>query len=126
MTLTEAVQETVHSVTDTAQHAVSEAKALLPEKELSCTSKRHVHLLQSRVLFILEKHTNPDDILQYLSKRNMADDLTLATPASREAMSEARLPLQYRDSCAHLAIPLNRCRFETYYLPWKCEVGYSQ
>ena len=41
-------------------------------------------------------------------------------------MSEARLPLQYRDSCAHLAIPLNRCRFETYYLPWKCEVSWSQ
>ncbi|KAI9680673.1 MAG: hypothetical protein M1817_004113 [Caeruleum heppii] len=41
--------------------------------------------------------------------------------ASRAAMSEARLPLAYRDSCAHLLIPLNRCRFEEYYLPWKCE-----
>ncbi|KAL8966787.1 MAG: hypothetical protein Q9183_003209 [Haloplaca sp. 2 TL-2023] len=40
---------------------------------------------------------------------------------TREQMSEARLPIQYRDSCAHLLIPLNRCRFETYYLPWKCE-----
>ena len=38
-------------------------------------------------------------------------------------MSDARLPLAYRDSCAHLLIPLNRCRFEQYYLPWKCEVG---
>lgn len=37
-------------------------------------------------------------------------------------MSAARLPLAYRDSCAHLLIPLNRCRFEEYYLPWKCEV----
>ncbi|KAI9705116.1 MAG: hypothetical protein M1836_006899 [Candelina mexicana] len=45
---------------------------------------------------------------------------TSATPASREAMSAARLPLAYRDSCAHLLIPLNRCRFEEYYLPWKC------
>ena len=43
--------------------------------------------------------------------------------ATREQMSEARLPLQYRDSCAHLLIPLNRCRFEEYYLPWKCVVG---
>lgn len=42
--------------------------------------------------------------------------------ASREAMSEARLPLAYRDSCANLLIPLNRCRREEYYLPWKCEV----
>jgi NADH dehydrogenase (ubiquinone) 1 beta subcomplex subunit 7 len=37
-------------------------------------------------------------------------------------MSAARLPLAYRDSCAHLLIPLNRCRHEEYYLPWKCEV----
>ena len=37
-------------------------------------------------------------------------------------MSEARLPLAYRDSCANLLIPLNRCRREEYYLPWKCEV----
>ncbi|KAN0113346.1 NADH-ubiquinone oxidoreductase-like protein B18 subunit [Hyaloscypha variabilis] len=41
--------------------------------------------------------------------------------ATREAMSEARLPLAYRDSCANLLIPLNRCRYEEYYLPWKCE-----
>jgi hypothetical protein len=38
-------------------------------------------------------------------------------------MSEARLPLAYRDSCANLLIPLNRCRYEEYYLPWKCEVS---
>ncbi len=54
--------------------------------------------------------------------------LTLDRPyvgrATREEMSAARLPLAYRDSCAHLAIPLNRCRFEQYYLPWKCVVGY--
>lgn len=37
-------------------------------------------------------------------------------------MSEARLPIAYRDSCANLLIPLNRCRYEEYYLPWKCEV----
>ncbi|KAF6232845.1 hypothetical protein HO173_009061 [Letharia columbiana] len=43
-----------------------------------------------------------------------------APRATREQMSEAKLPLAYRDSCAHLAIPLNRCRFESYYLPWKC------
>ncbi|TVY58301.1 NADH dehydrogenase [ubiquinone] 1 beta subcomplex subunit 7 [Lachnellula cervina] len=40
---------------------------------------------------------------------------------TREAMSEARLPIAYRDSCANLLIPLNRCRYEEYYLPWKCE-----
>lgn len=38
MTVTEAVQETVQGVTDTTQHAVREAKALLPgpEKNTSC------------------------------------------------------------------------------------------
>ncbi|TVY94357.1 NADH dehydrogenase [ubiquinone] 1 beta subcomplex subunit [Lachnellula willkommii] len=41
---------------------------------------------------------------------------------TREAMSEARLPIAYRDSCANLLIPLNRCRYEEYYLPWKCEM----
>lgn len=44
--------------------------------------------------------------------------------ATREQMSEARLPLPYRDSCAHLLIPLNRCRFEEFYMPWKCVVRY--
>lgn len=38
-------------------------------------------------------------------------------------MRDAKLPIAYRDSCANLLIPLNNCRFETYYLPWKCEVG---
>ncbi|KAJ4305850.1 hypothetical protein N0V90_001382 [Kalmusia sp. IMI 367209] len=45
----------------------------------------------------------------------------LTGEATREDMSAARLPLPYRDSCAHLLIPLNRCRFDEYYLPWKCE-----
>ncbi|KAF2838237.1 putative NADH-ubiquinone oxidoreductase B18 subunit [Patellaria atrata CBS 101060] len=44
-----------------------------------------------------------------------------SVPATREEMSAAKLPLAYRDSCAHLLIPLNRCRYETYYMPWKCE-----
>lgn len=42
--------------------------------------------------------------------------------ATRAEMSEAKLPMAYRDSCANLLIPLNRCRYEEYYLPWKCEV----
>ena len=49
-------------------------------------------------------------------------DIKYQPVATREQMSEARLPLQYRDSCAHLLIPLNRCRYEEYYLPWKCVV----
>ncbi|KAF2774179.1 NADH-ubiquinone oxidoreductase B18 subunit family protein [Teratosphaeria nubilosa] len=41
-------------------------------------------------------------------------------PATRAEMSAARLPLAYRDSCAHLLIPLNKCRFDNYYLTWRC------
>ena len=44
------------------------------------------------------------------------------TEATREEMSAAKLPLQYRDQCAHLLIPLNKCRYDNYYLPWRCNV----
>ncbi|KAJ2747326.1 hypothetical protein H4S06_005148 [Coemansia sp. BCRC 34490] len=36
-------------------------------------------------------------------------------------MAEARLPLRYRDYCAHMLVPLNKCRHRSMYLPWKCE-----
>lgn len=38
-------------------------------------------------------------------------------------MSEAKLPLAYRDSCAGLLIPLNKCRHDTFFAIWKCEVS---
>ncbi|KAK9359207.1 NADH-ubiquinone oxidoreductase B18 subunit-domain-containing protein [Lipomyces starkeyi] len=40
--------------------------------------------------------------------------------ASAQEMKDAKLPLAYRDRCASLLIPLNKCRHEFYYLPWKC------
>ncbi|KAJ6782772.1 hypothetical protein PWT90_04129 [Aphanocladium album] len=49
------------------------------------------------------------------------DTASDARQATREEMSEARLPHAYRDSCAHLLIPLNKCRKATWYAPWKCE-----
>ncbi|RFU78626.1 nadh:ubiquinone oxidoreductase, b18 subunit [Trichoderma arundinaceum] len=49
-----------------------------------------------------------------------SDAATDARQATREEMRDARLPLAYRDSCAHLLIPLNKCRRETWYAPWKC------
>ena len=39
---------------------------------------------------------------------------------SAEAMRAAKVPLPFRDFCAHLLVPLNQCREQTYYLPWKC------
>ncbi|KAK0672369.1 NADH-ubiquinone oxidoreductase B18 subunit-domain-containing protein [Cercophora samala] len=54
----------------------------------------------------------------------MATGTASETPrqATREEMRDAKLPMAYRDSCGHLLIPLNRCRQDTYYLPWKCNV----
>lgn len=39
---------------------------------------------------------------------------------TEEQMKAARLDVSYRDYCAHLLIPLNKCRKETFYLPFKC------
>ncbi|CAI9096846.1 OLC1v1033075C1 [Oldenlandia corymbosa var. corymbosa] len=41
--------------------------------------------------------------------------------ATQEEMVEAKVPLGYRDQCAHLLIPLNKCRRAEFFLPWKCE-----
>lgn len=46
---------------------------------------------------------------------------SIAEPTvSAEEMKAAKLPISYRDYCAHLLIPLNKCRQETFYLPYKC------
>jgi hypothetical protein len=37
-----------------------------------------------------------------------------------EAMKAAQIPIAYRDTCAHLLIPLNKCRQETFSNPNKC------
>ncbi|KAL6961867.1 hypothetical protein U1Q18_001848 [Sarracenia purpurea var. burkii] len=41
--------------------------------------------------------------------------------ATQEEMVEAKVPIPYRDQCAHLLIPLNKCRHAEFFLPWKCE-----
>ena len=41
--------------------------------------------------------------------------------ATQQEMNDAKLPLAYRDQCARLLIPLNKCRRAEWYLPWKCE-----
>jgi NADH dehydrogenase (ubiquinone) 1 beta subcomplex subunit 7 len=32
--------------------------------------------------------------------------------------AEARVPIAYSDQCAHLLIPLNKCRVSEFYRPW--------
>ncbi|CAD5193730.1 unnamed protein product [Musa acuminata subsp. malaccensis] len=41
--------------------------------------------------------------------------------ATQQELVENRVPLPYRDQCAHLLIPLNKCRSAEFFLPWKCE-----
>lgn len=36
-------------------------------------------------------------------------------------MVDEKVPIAYRDQCAHLLIPLNKCRSAELFLPWKCE-----
>lgn len=41
--------------------------------------------------------------------------------ATQEEMMNAKVPLRFRDYCAHLYIPLMECRYNTYKMPWKCK-----
>ncbi|KXS11870.1 hypothetical protein M427DRAFT_415485 [Gonapodya prolifera JEL478] len=53
----------------------------------------------------------------------MAGDDDVSPPAmqvTREQLREARVPLAKRDYCAHLYIPLEKCRERTLRMPWKC------
>ncbi|EDV22515.1 expressed hypothetical protein, partial [Trichoplax adhaerens] len=38
-----------------------------------------------------------------------------------QEMEDAKVPLHRRDFCAHVYIPLMKCRKENYYLPWRCQ-----
>ncbi|KAF7325636.1 NADH dehydrogenase [ubiquinone] 1 beta subcomplex subunit 7 [Mycena kentingensis (nom. inval.)] len=43
------------------------------------------------------------------------------TVASQEALKASRVPLQWRDGCSAMLIPLNACRRKTLYMPWECD-----
>ncbi|KAL6192401.1 PREDICTED: NADH dehydrogenase [ubiquinone] 1 beta subcomplex subunit 7 [Fragaria vesca subsp. vesca] len=49
-----------------------------------------------------------------------AEGTTKKMIATQEEMVENKVPIAYRDQCAHLLIPLNKCRQAEMYLPWKC------
>ena len=48
------------------------------------------------------------------------DGLDREPPVTQQELRDNYIPLEYRDYCAHLLIPLNRCRNDTGYAPWKC------
>ena len=39
---------------------------------------------------------------------------------THEEMKAARVPLLFRDYCAHILIPLNECRVKNWYSPFQC------
>ena len=41
--------------------------------------------------------------------------------ALQEELRKEKVFVGHRDFCAHLLVPLNKCRRKTLYLPWKCE-----
>ncbi|KAH8086465.1 NADH-ubiquinone oxidoreductase B18 subunit-domain-containing protein [Filobasidium floriforme] len=47
--------------------------------------------------------------------------MAASTTASQGEMDASRVPIQWRDQCSALLIPLNKCRHKTLYAPWKCE-----
>mmetsp|Transcript_10967 Transcript_10967/g.16151 ORF Transcript_10967/g.16151 Transcript_10967/m.16151 type:complete len:84 (-) Transcript_10967:188-439(-) len=50
----------------------------------------------------------------------MADLAPPEMKVTQEEMAAARIPLHNRDYCAHMLIPLNKCRSETWWMPFKC------
>ena len=40
---------------------------------------------------------------------------------THEEMMAAKLDINVRDNCAHLLIPLNKCRIATHFAMWKCD-----
>ncbi|KAI9203255.1 NADH-ubiquinone oxidoreductase B18 subunit-domain-containing protein [Polychytrium aggregatum] len=40
---------------------------------------------------------------------------------SQAELDKTQIPHAWRDYCAHLLPDLNRCRIDSYYLPWHCE-----
>ncbi|KAJ7275719.1 NADH-ubiquinone oxidoreductase B18 subunit-domain-containing protein [Mycena rebaudengoi] len=44
-----------------------------------------------------------------------------STTASQAELKAFKVPLEWRDGCSSLVIPLNICRKQSLYMPWKCE-----
>lgn len=38
-----------------------------------------------------------------------------------QLLKDHQIPLAYRDNCAHLLVPLNECRRETFFNPARCQ-----
>ena len=79
--------------------------------------------LTTRVLRERTPRASPTDLscsnLTFPASHEMPAALT-EMKVTHEEMKAARVPLNFRDYCAHILIPLNECRVKTWYSPWKC------
>lgn len=82
-------------------------------------------LCPASILAPLQPHPNPRPPLSIRPTRHPQTQTQLHPPtevkATKEEMDKAQVDLALRDACAHLLIPLNKCRRATFFLPWKCE-----
>uniref|UniRef100_A0A060TB56 NADH dehydrogenase [ubiquinone] 1 beta subcomplex subunit 7 n=1 Tax=Blastobotrys adeninivorans TaxID=409370 RepID=A0A060TB56_BLAAD len=46
---------------------------------------------------------------------------SLPEPLSEDEMRKNDIPLPWRDRCASLLVPLNKCRREGWFMPWNCQ-----
>eukprot|EP00246_Nothoceros_aenigmaticus_P013607 TRINITY_DN4771_c0_g1_i2.p1 TRINITY_DN4771_c0_g1~~TRINITY_DN4771_c0_g1_i2.p1 ORF type:complete len:121 (+),score=18.06 TRINITY_DN4771_c0_g1_i2:198-560(+) len=85
------------------------------EEECSCEDE--VEVKPKQVVIVAKASTGaPKDSDAHHRSHEKGDN----QQASQLEMADNLLPLGYRDACAHLLIPLNKCRVENFYLPWKC------
>lgn len=50
----------------------------------------------------------------------MAGHHEMPEQLSHEEMKKNNIPIPFRDRCATLLVPLNKCRKEGWYMPWNC------
>jgi len=78
-------------------------------------TKKNLFRKKKKNIFILERSKKLKKTFSKMSDKHREPTL------SREEMKAYRIPIEYRDYCAHLLIPLNICRQKNYYLPTRCQ-----
>ena len=82
---------------------------------------RHILAAPSHPIFF-ENGSPPFSRLTAIAPTRAPLALSAVPPhrVSHEAMREARVPVAFRDNCAGLLIPLNKCRQANMYMPFRC------
>ena len=69
----------------------------------------------------LQTTARTDTLILGMNEGMLMRKCSIEMKVTKEQMHDAQIDLAFRDHCAHLLIPLNECRRDTMYLPWKCE-----